>query len=92
MIVNARGQEVYRMGDARQAGGGCVAGALPAAGKVTEVSRSQISELKKELERTGVPLRQVLERYQIENVTEMTEENYKNAMSGLKKSKTKGAA
>ena len=43
-------------------------------------------------ERTGVPLRQVLERYQIENVTEMTEENYKNAMSGLKKSKTKGAA
>ena len=69
-----------------------MAGALPAAGKVTEVSRSQISELKKELERTGVPLRQVLERYQIENVTEMTEENYKNAMSGLKKSKTKGAA
>ena len=92
VIVNARGQEVYRMGDARQAGGGCVAGALPAAGKGTEVSRSQISELKKELERTGVPLRQVLERYQIENVTEMTEENYKNAMSGLKKSKTKGAA
>lgn len=92
VIVNARGQEVYWMGDARQAGGGCVAGALPAAGKVMGVSRSQISELKKELERTGVPLRQVLERYQIENVTEMTEENYKNAMSGLKKSKTKGAA
>lgn len=87
-VANTRGQEVYRMGSRGQAG----TGAPPVPGKVPEVSRSQISELKKELERTGVPLRQVLDRYQVKNVTEMTEENYKNAMSGLKKSKSRGAA
>lgn len=85
-LVNARGQEVYRMGGSRQAG------TPPVSGKKTEVSRRQMNELKKELERTGVPLRQVLDRYQIEDVAEMTEEHYKNAMSGLKKSKSRDVA
>lgn len=87
-IANAKGQEVYRMGGTQQAG----AGEKPPSGKVAEVNRRQISELKKELERTGVSLEQVLGRYHIQDVEEMTKENYKDAMSGLKKSKSKDAA
>lgn len=49
-------------------------------------------ELLKELERTGVPLETVLKRYGIGNIGEMMPEIYRNAMSGLKKSKPRNAA
>ena len=58
----------------------------------TEVSSQQIRELKKELERTGVPLRNVLDRYRITDLGQMTEETYRNAMSGLKKSRNRDVA
>ena len=81
-IANGRGQVVYRMGKRADSG--------PHGG--TEVSSQQIRELKKELERTGVPLRNVLDRYRITDLDQMTEETYRNAMSGLKKSRNRDVA
>ncbi|MDO4329091.1 MAG: hypothetical protein Q4C66_07130 [Lachnospiraceae bacterium] len=85
-IVNGRGQVVYQMA-AGSAGKGDAASK-----QKTEVNPSQINELKKELERTGVTLKQVLDRYQLQSVDQMTEETYRNAISGLRKSKNRKAA
>ncbi|WP_418436053.1 hypothetical protein [Blautia sp.] len=52
----------------------------------------QKKTLEKELERTGVSLETVLERYGIHTLEEMTGEIYKKALQGLKKTKTKEAA
>ena len=52
----------------------------------------QLSELEKELERTGVDIGSVLERYRIKEVSEMTGTIYKNAMASLKRTKAKTAA
>ncbi|MCI8741883.1 MAG: hypothetical protein HFG63_04470 [Lachnospiraceae bacterium] len=82
VIANGRGHVVYRMGKKADSG--------PEGG--TEVSSQQIRELKKELERTGVPLRNVLDRYRITDLDQMTEETYRNAMSGLKKSRNRDVA
>ena len=49
-------------------------------------------ELLKELERTGLTLDTVLSRYHLQNISEMTPDIYRNAISGLKKSKAKDAA
>lgn len=82
VLANGKGQVVYRMGEKESPG--------PESG--TEVSRRQIRELEKELERTGVPLRNVLDRYRIADLGQMTEETYRNAMSGLKKSRNRDVA
>ncbi len=52
----------------------------------------QMSALEKELERTGVSLDQVLERYRISSVEQMTESIYTSAMKDLKKSKNRRIA
>lgn len=49
-------------------------------------------ELTKELERTGLTMEAVLNRYQLHDICEMTPEIYRNAVSGLKKSKSKDVA
>lgn len=82
VLVNGKGQVVYQTGPEEKPGKEGGAG----------ISRRQIRELEKELERTGVPLSQVLERYQIRDLGQMTGETYRNAMSGLKKSKDRDAA
>ena len=51
-----------------------------------------VTSLDRELQRTGVALEAVLERYQIRSVEEMTPAMYQDAMSGLKKSKDWEAA
>lgn len=51
-----------------------------------------MSALEKELERTGVSLDQVLERYRISSVEQMTESIYTSAMKDLKKSKNRRSA
>ena len=56
----------------------------------TAPTSQQIKELNQELDRTGVVLNAVLERYGIQNMNEMTQEIFKSAMNGLKKTKTKG--
>lgn len=56
------------------------------------LSSVQISRFEKELERTGVALEAVLERYHIQNVKQMDARIYRSAMADLKKSKDRDAA
>lgn len=60
--------------------------------KTETLTPLQKKTLEKELERTGVSLETVLERYGIHTLEEMTGEIYKKALQGLKKTKTKEAA
>ena len=55
------------------------------------IQTDQMTALEKELERTGVALEAVLERYRIGNSKELTPEMYQDAMNGLKKSKSRTA-
>lgn len=48
--------------------------------------------LEREMDRTGVALETVLKRYQIKTTEEMTPEMYRDAISGLKKSRSVKAA
>ena len=59
--------------------------------KVKGPNTAQITQMNKELERTGVALDTVLSRYQISNLNEMTQDIYSNAMNSLKKTKGKVA-
>ena len=54
--------------------------------------RQRLETLEQELERTGVTLEKVLERYQVRGVSEMTTAMYKDALSGLRRSKDWTAA
>lgn len=56
------------------------------------IGSSQMTALEKELERTGVALETVLQRYNLQCVDQMTPEIYQNAISGLKKSKSRRVA
>lgn len=60
--------------------------------KTGSLTPLQKKTLEKELERTGVSLETVLERYGIHTLEEMTGEIHKKALQGLKKTKTKEAA
>ncbi len=70
-------------------------GSLQKAGQKSEENRitdMQKAILEQELKRTGVPIENVLARYKIHKLEQMTPEIYTKALSGLKKSKTKEAA
>lgn len=81
VVVNHRGQEVYCMNQSLEK-------KEPSAKSQAAYEGSQRSALEKELKRTGVALEAVLNRYHIENVSQMTPEMYQDALSGLKKSKS----
>ena len=51
----------------------------------------RIETIHRELERTGVALDAVLERYGVTSIPEMTDTMYKKAVSGLKRTKSKAA-
>lgn len=53
------------------------------------LSQSQMSNLQKELARTGVALEAVLERYHLNRPEDMDPDTYKQAMSSLKKTQTR---
>ena len=55
------------------------------------LNQKQLREMNKELERTGVALDAVLQRYQVASIEEMTKEVYTSAMNSLKKTKDKVA-
>ena len=70
-------------------------GSLQKAGQKSEENRitdMQKAILEQELKRTGVPIENVLARYKIHKLEQMTPEIYTKALSGLKKTKTKEAA
>ena len=86
VITNANGTVVFQKGKAK----------LSTVGEkkknTAEAVKSQLSEkmrtdLQKELDRTGIPLEVVLERYQIKEINEMRPEQYRDALTGLRKSK-----
>lgn len=52
----------------------------------------QMQELERELERTGVEITAVLERYRLQSLSQMTEEIFEMAMKGLQKTKAREAA
>lgn len=76
-IVNGRGQKVYELKE------------KPGLTGITEM---QMAALEKELERTGVAMAAVLERYGIGEPGQMTQEAFTKALSGLKKTKDREAA
>lgn len=53
------------------------------------LSQSQMSNLQKELARTGVALEAVLERYHLNRPEDMDPDTYKQAMSSLKKTQAR---
>ena len=56
-----------------------------------DIAETQRKVLEEELDRTGVTIKAVMERYQIERLEDMTPEIYEKALQGLKKTKTKAA-
>ena len=52
----------------------------------------QMELLQRELERTGIRMETILERYGIQDVSQMTADTYNRALNGLRKTKTRGAA
>lgn len=79
VIVNAKGQKVYE-----KKGGETTSGK-----QKTALTRVQIQTIEKELERTGVTMEAVLERYGIKSMEEMTLDVYLRALNGLQKTKAK---
>ena len=64
-------------------------GQKPEENRITDMQKSILEQ---ELKRTGVPIENVLARYKIHKLEQMTPEIYTKALNGLKKSKTKEAA
>ncbi|WP_288175530.1 hypothetical protein [Sporofaciens musculi] len=56
------------------------------------ITDMQKTVLEQELKRTGVSIENVLARYKIHKLEQMTPEIYTKALNGLRKSKTKEAA
>lgn len=87
-IINERGEPVYEK-KSFSVNTNLKAKEPEKAGGLTPLQRKT---LEKELERTGVSMETVLERYGIHALEEMTGEIYRKALQGLKKTKTKEAA
>lgn len=73
----------------RETGSPKKSGQKPEENRITDMQKSILEQ---ELKRTGVPIENVLARYKIHKLEQMTPEIYTKALSGLKKSKTKEAA
>lgn len=102
-IVNGKGQVVFEQKEKPGKDRAKTEGARPpadtgrngkqnSAGSTAEVTAAQKKALERELERTGVALEAVLERYHISGIGQMTQEIYANALNSLKKTKSKAAA
>lgn len=98
-IKNQRGEEVYSIGT--PAGGGSAVGEKTESTKKAEtasrgrkrksLSKARLSELSKEMSRTGVSEWDILQRYNIPSLSAMDEEIYQRAMEALRKTKDKVA-
>ena len=79
VIVNSQGKKVYEFQEKES-------------GRETKPSGKHMEALQRELERTGVAMETVLERYHIREASQLTMPMYTNAMNSLKKTGTKKAA
>ncbi len=86
-IANSRGQTVFQW----QKSANLEPGEKPD-NLMHSLTEAQRKVLEKELERTGVSMEAVLERYHIQELGEITPEIYKKALGSLKKTKPKEAA
>lgn len=94
VIINQAGSVVYSL---EERGGSAQKktadkAKTAAAGKTKEAGNDFIKVINKELERTGVALDAVLERYGVSSLAEMSESTYKKAINSLKKTKSQEAA
>ena len=85
-IVDQNGREAFRTPQRSSDAG------LDAPKARPENAGIQTEPLMRELERTGILLETVLERYGIQDISQMTAETLNKALNGLRKTKTKGAA
>ena len=81
-IVNQKGMKVYGLNQEPEN--------KTASDKM--LTEGQMKILEKELERTGIAMEAVLERYRIKDAGEMPPEIYKKALGSLKRTKPKEAA
>ena len=79
IVVDQDGKPVFQMGQGKKA-------------YQPESTDPYLALLDHELERTGIPLGSILERFDIQDMSQMTPDIYSKALNGLMKTKTKGAA
>ena len=103
VVVNANRQKVYEMkqesdgrktqsgADRKQLGRKQAEGTGKPAEQNPAVSTEQMASLEKELQRTGVGMDAVKERYRIDSVETMSGETYRKVMSALAKTASKAA-
>lgn len=87
VICNSKGLSVYKMHQKQK--NAVVNEKLtgtPEQAKV-QLSKKMRGDLEKELQRTGVSMETVLARYNLSDISQMLPEHYRDAMSGLRKSK-----
>lgn len=83
VIVNGKGFKVFEMKPKQESS------QKPEENRITDMQKTLLEQ---ELKRTGVSIENVLARYKIHKLEQMTPEIYTKALNGLKKSKTKEAA
>lgn len=94
VIVNEKGQAVYAMKNkdtVRKAVDGKAAEAIGSQKKGKQKSRlstAQMTSLMDELDRTGVAIETVRERYKIQEMDTMSDELYRKVMAALAKTQT----
>lgn len=79
-----QGMDVPQPGEMKKPGG-------KQAEKLPSVSAAQMDSLEKELQRTGVGMDAVKERYHVDSVETMSEEIYRKVMNALAKTESKVA-
>lgn len=82
LIVNQKGEMVYKIGKVKGSAG---------EDQSEPLTVGQVMELTRELDKKGVSMDSVLQRYKLSTVDELTQETYRKAMGSLKKTKTKAA-
>lgn len=93
VIVNSKSQRVFSMRfDQSARESNPAAKPREKAEPECVLDKRRINLMMKELERTGVSLETVLGRYHLQDISQMTLENYQDAMKGLKKTRAKDVA
>lgn len=86
VICNSKGLSVYKMHQQKNAVVNEKLARTPEQAKA-QLSKKMRGDLEKELQRTGVSMETVLARYNLSDISQMLPEHYRDAMSGLRKSK-----
>lgn len=91
VIVNRDGNKVYELKTGKAIAAVSNQAKLQETGKSAEKTDGHAAAIWKELERTGVALDAVLERYGVGSIQEMDDATYRKAMNSLKRTKEKAA-